>query len=124
MAKSASEILRRNDRTTYEGIMPKRTIRGRNSGFDWEARDRQVHSQIARIAESLGANASSVGRVLAHCGFAKVLFEKARGRLPRSKGLAFALVDAWRRKSDRQTCFHFLCDLDLPSTSEQPSGDH
>jgi hypothetical protein len=104
---SAVCILRRNDLAAYEELMPARIRRGRNSSFDWAARDRDLHEKISGMEPVLGPDARSATRILMRCGIPKRLVEKARGRLPRSHSLLCKIVDAWSRAHDPQTYFYF-----------------
>ena len=105
---SAADILRRNDPAAFETVMPARIRRGRNSCFNWAARDQEVHATILKMAPSLGEDAQSAARILRHCGFSVKLFEKARGRLPWAKLLVSATIDSWHCKRAEQTYFPFF----------------
>ena len=104
---STVDILRRNAPVYYEAVMPARMRRGKNSSFNWAARDLEVHTIISDIAGDLGKDASSVAKILTRCGLSKRLFEKARGRLPWAKLLVASIVDSECRKHGVQTCFPF-----------------
>lgn len=102
-----TDVLRREDRLAYDGVMPPRRRRGRNSAFDWNARDLELHAAISEIASRLGEDAASLARILRRCGKSTRLFEKAKGRLPWSQLVASSIVENWRSDQPTQLCFEF-----------------
>lgn len=104
---AAADVMRRNDPAGYEIVMPPVRRQGRNSSFDWKARDLEVHARIMEAAGELGREARTSARILERCGYSKRLFEKAHGRLPWSKLLVVSLVDGFWRSHGEQTHFPF-----------------
>jgi hypothetical protein len=90
---SAGELVRREDRSFYEQVMPVRREANRYSNLDWEARDRELHARISETAASLApAACTSIPRMLRQVGLSPRIFENANGRLPRTQSLVKSLV--------------------------------
>ena len=129
---AAVHVVRRHDSAGYESVMPSRRRRGRNSSFNWETHDLAVHAKITETDLRSHLDARSIAAILERCGYSQRLFEKARGRLPRSKLLVASLVDNFRRGDRGQIHFRFhfqtlqralptnLHQSDTPTTASVP----
>lgn len=95
------DIIRRKDPQGYRNMMPSRRRRGRNSCFDWSAKDRALLGRLSVLAGSLGSDAQSARRILSRVGLSREALDRARGRLPKTKALVFSLKDAWWKNHRR-----------------------
>ena len=116
---AAAQIVRRNDPAGYESAMPSKRRQGRNSSYDWDARDLEVHASITDAVVRIRPDARSMAQILERCGYSKRLFEKARGRLPWSKLLISSLIASFSSSQDEQTNFPFY-NQRFPKTLDHP----
>jgi len=111
LAPAEAAFVRKTDRLFYESVMPVRARRGRNSNFDWAAKDRRIWLAVRGAVDHLQVIPNSGPKILAFAGVSRYALQRARGRLPLTKQLISFLLRCLRATSNGRIYFPFYLVL-------------